>query len=731
MSTEPELLYDPDPEQLQHARVQEFLRWLASERGVDLSSWNDLQAWSVREMERFWAAIWDYFEVRAHTPYETVLEERRMPGARWFPGATLNYAEHCFGTPAEAGAGDSPAPGASQQESRDSREREERGTSPAIASNRGSERTLGAGTSDMAIIAYSQTRPPVELTFAELAEQVRRVRAGLRRLGVGRGDRVVAYLPNCPETVVAFLATASLGAIWASCAPEFGALSVIDRFGQIEPTVMLAVAGYTYGDKPMDRRAEVARIRAGLPSVRHVVHVPYGPHTLPDTVGWAELVAPTSEPLDFEPVPFDHPLYVLFSSGTTGRPKAIVHGHGGILIEHLKHIAFNWDLGPGDRLLWYASTAWMLWNAMVSALLVRSTLVLFDGNPLYPDLREQWRLVERSGVTLLGTSPAYLMACRKEGIAPMAEFDLSRLRQMGVGGSPFPAEGYRWVADQFADSAGASQRGTSEERTERGGEPYRQRTSRMLLNVGSGGTDVCTALVQGSPLQPVWVGEMSGPSLGVDVKAFDEKGNVVVGELGELVITSPMPSMPVGFWGDEDGSRLHEAYFAQYPGAFRFGDWCRFSALGTCIITGRSDATLNRGGVRLGTGEFYRVLQDLPEIADSVVVHLEDPAGGVGELILFVVPRQGVPLDEPLRQRLATEIRTALSPRHVPDRIVSVPAIPYSRTGKKLEVPVKKILRGVSPDAVASPGALVDPTALDAFVEFARVALLPSPRSDG
>jgi acetoacetyl-CoA synthetase len=608
----PELLYGPDPDAARRARVQDFLAWLATERDVQLGSWDELQAWSVRELESFWESIWQYFGVKAHTPYETVLVERTMPGARWFPGATLNYAEHCFGEPEDA-------------------------NTPAL-------------------IAYSQTREPVELTFAELKEQVRRARAGLRRLGIGRGDRVVAYLPNCPETIVAFLATASLGAIWASCAPEFGARSVIDRFDQIEPTVMLAVAGYTYGEKPFDRREEVAQIRAGVPSLRQVVHVPYGPLGLDDAVPWADLTAPTDEPLEFEAVPFDHPLYVLFSSGTTGRPKAIVHHHGGILVEHLKHIAFHWDLGRGDRLLWYATTAWMLWNALVSALLVRSSLVLFDGNPLHPDLRAQWRLIERSGATLVGTSPAYLMACRREGIRPAEEFDLSRLRQIGVGGSPFPAEGFRWVAEQFG--------------------------SRVLLNVGSGGTDVCTGLVQASPLTPVWVGEMSGPSLGVDVKAFDEKGNAVIGELGELVITSPMPSMPVGLWGDADGSRLHDAYFSQYPGVFRFGDWCRFSAVGSCIITGRSDATLNRGGVRLGTGEFYRVLQDLPEVVDSVVVHLEDAGGGPGELILFVVPAAGVTVDDELRRRLSSEIRTALSPRHVPDRIVGVPAIPYSRTGK-------------------------------------------------
>jgi acetoacetyl-CoA synthetase len=646
----PDLLYRLDPEQVERSRVREFQRWLASEHNLHLPSYVELHAWSVGQLERFWAAVWDYFDIKASTPYEQVLVERTMPGARWFTGATLNYAQHCLGTPGDADA--------------------------------------------TAVVAYSQTRPPQELTFGELGEQVRRVREGLRRLGVGPGDRVVAYLPNCPEALVAFLATASLGAIWASCAPEFGARSVIDRFEQIEPNVMFAVSGYTYGDKQVDRRGEVAEIRAHIPSLQHVVDVPYGPHALPDADGWADVTRPTPAPLEFAPVPFDHPLYVLFSSGTTGRPKAIVHGHGGILLEHLKNLALHWDLGPGDRLLWFTTTAWMMWNSLVSALLVRSSIVMIDGNPLYPDLREQWRQAERTGATLMGASPGYLMACRKAGLRPAQEFDLSRLRQIGVAGSPFPAEGFRWVAEHFGD--------------------------RVLLNVGSGGTDVCTGLVQASPLLPVWVGEMSGPSLGVDLKAFDEHGRVVVGELGELVITSPMPSMPVGFWGDPDGSRLRGAYFSEYPGVFRFGDWCRFSSAGTCVITGRSDATLNRGGVRLGTGEFYRVLQDVPGVADSVVVHLEDPAGGPGELILFVVAQDGVAVDDELRRRLAREIRTALSPRHVPDRIVAVRAVPYSRTGKKLEVPVKKILRGAAPDAVASPGALADPSALDAFVEFSR-----------
>ncbi len=398
----PELLYHLAPEQAERARVRDFQRWLATERQLDLPSYADLHAWSVSDLEGFWTALWQYFGVRAHTPYERVLDERTMPGTRWFTGATLNYAEHCFGLPEDADT--------------------------------------------VAVVAHSQTRAPVQLTYAELAEQVRRVRDGLRRLGVQRGDRVVGYLPNCPEALTAFLATASLGAVWASCAPEFGPRSVVDRFAQIEPTVMFAVAGYRYGDTPVDRRGEVAEIRGQIPSLRHVVHVPYGPHTLSGAVDWSDVAAPTQAPLAFEPVPFDHPLSVLFSSGTTGPPKAIVHGHGGILLEHLKNLGLHWDLGPGDRLLWFTTTAWMLWNSLVSALLVRASIVMIDGNPLYPDHREQWRLAEQTGATLMGASPGYLMACRKEGLRPAQEFDLSRLRQLGVAGSPFPAEGFRWVA---------------------------------------------------------------------------------------------------------------------------------------------------------------------------------------------------------------------------------------------------------------------------------------------
>ncbi len=550
----------------------------------------------------------------------------------------------------------------------------------------------GADNGAVAVLGYGQTREPVRLTWAQLRDQVARARAGLARLGVGRGDRVVAYLPNIPETVVAYLAAASLGAVWASCAPEFGARSVVDRFGQVEPAVLLTVAGYTYGATDVDRRDQVAEIRAGLPTLRHVVHVPYGRHPVPDATGWADLLAGPAAP-GFDPVPFDHPLCVLFSSGTTGRPKAIVHGHGGILLEHLKNHGLSWDLHAGDTILWFSTTAWMMWNALVSGLLVGATIVCVDGNPLHPDLGWQWRLAAETGATLMGASPGFLMACRKEGLRPGAEYDLSRIRQVGAAGSPLPPEGYRWVAEQLGPD--------------------------VLLNVGSGGTDVCTGIVQGSPWQPVWLGEIAGPALGVAAAAFDEQGEPVVGELGELVITQPMPSMPVGFWGDPGGARYRATYFDTYPGVWRHGDWVRFSRVGSVVVAGRSDATLNRGGVRLGTAEFYRVVEELPEVVDSLVVHLEDPAGGPGELLLYVQPADGVTLDAALVGRIRAALRTELSPRHVPDGVAAVPAVPRNRTGKKLELPVKKVLLGAAVDDVASRDVLADPTALDAFVALA------------
>ncbi|HET9289378.1 MAG TPA: acetoacetate--CoA ligase [Gaiella sp.] len=646
--TQGQVLWTPPADARERFLLGRFMGWLRSERGLDLSDYEELRRWSIADLEGFWSAVWDFFEIRAHEPYQRVLGSREMPGAEWFPGARLNYAEHMVG----------------RDEDVDS----------------------------VAVVAHSQSRDPIELTFGDLREQVARARAGLQRLGVGPGDRVVAYLPNIPETLVAFLATASLGAIWATCPPEFGVRSVLDRLGQLEPKVLLAVAGYRWGDKHIDRREQVAPVRAGLPSLEALVHVPYagGPDdALPDAVSWDELLREQGE-LAFDPLPFAHPLYVLFSSGTTGLPKAIVHCHGGILIEHLKNHGFSWDLQPGDRLQWFTTTAWMMWNALVSVLLLRASIVMIDGNPVYPDVSFQWALAEKVRPTFFGLSPAFTMACRKEGLEPGRLFDLSSVRMVCEAGSPLPLEGYAWLYEQFGPD--------------------------VMVNVGSGGTDVCTGIVQGVPLLPVYAGEMSTRMLGVDAEAFGPDGKPVVGELGELVIRQPMPSMPVGFWNDDDGSRYRAAYFDHYPGIWRFGDWIVFTERGSSMITGRSDATLNRGGVRLGSSEIYSVVEEHDEVLDSLVVHLEEE----DELLLFVVLRPGVELDDGLRTRIDDALRNSLSPRHAPDTIVAVPAIPRTLTGKKLEVPVKRILTGAKVSEVAARDALVDPASIEPFAAFAR-----------
>jgi acetoacetyl-CoA synthetase len=643
-----EVLWTPPPDVRERSVLGRYLAWLERERGLEFPGYDELWRWSVSDLDGFWSSIWEYFQVRAQTPYERVLGSREMPGAEWFPGARLNYAEHMLGREEDVDA--------------------------------------------VAVVAYSQSRATQELTFGDLREQVAHARTGLKRLGVGPGDRVVAYLPNIPETLVAFLATVSLGAIWATCPPEFGVRSVLHRLGQLEPKVLLAVAGYRYGEKLVDRREQVAEIRESLPSLEAVVHVPYvgsADDALTDTVSWDALLA-ESEPLAFEPLPFAHPLCVLFSSGTTGLPKAIVHCHGGILVEHLKNHGLSWDLGPGDRLQWFTTTAWMMWNALVSVLLHRASIVMIDGNPAYPDLSFQWRLIEETKPTFFGLSPAFTMACRKEGLEPGKLFDLSSVRMVCEAGSPLPLEGYEWLYEQFGPD--------------------------VQVNVGSGGTDVCTGIVQGIPLLPVYAGEMSARMLGVDADAFGPEGTPVVGELGELVLKQPMPSMPVGFWGDTDGSRYREAYFEFFPGVWRFGDWIMFTERGSSVITGRSDATLNRGGVRLGTSEIYSVVEELDEVLDSLVVHLEEQ----DELLLFVVLRPGIELDDELRKRIAGALRDSLSPRHAPDTIVAVPAIPRTMTGKKLEVPVKRILTGAKASDVAASDALVEPGSIEPFAEYAE-----------
>jgi acetoacetyl-CoA synthetase len=614
------------------------MTWLRETRGLAFADYAALWEWSVTDLAGFWSSIWDYFAIQAQTPPTAVLPDPTMPGAKWFPGATLNYAEHVLRMP-------------------------------------------GLADDDPALIAYSQTRGPITLTARQLRDEVRRVRAGLVRLGVGRGDRVAAYAPNIPETYVLMLATASLGAVFSSCAPEFGTRSVTDRWTQIEPKILVAVDGYRYGDKAIDRWAEVAAIREALPSVEHVVTIGY----LHGGGDWAELGG--DGPMEFAAVPFDQPLYVLYSSGTTGLPKPIVHGHGGILLEHVKMLALHHDLGPGDRFFWFTTTGWMMWNFLASGPAVGATIVLFDGNPGHPDMSALWNLAVEAGVTYFGTSAPFILACRKAGITP------PRTLITGVGstGAPLPSEGFDWVYDEVGPD--------------------------LQLQSLSGGTDVCTGFVGGTPLLPVIEGVISCRCLGARVEAYDPNGKPVIGELGELVITAPMPSMPVSFWNDPDGARYREAYFDVFPGVWRHGDWITIGADGTCVITGRSDATLNRGGVRLGTAEFYSVVEGIDEVVDSVVVHLDEHGD---ELLLFVVLADGAELDDALRARIRRELRAALSPRHIPDEIHQIRAVPRTLSAKKLEVPVKRILTGIPAESAAAKGALANPESLAAFEEFAN-----------
>ncbi len=647
--SQPRVLWTPPHDVRERSRIGAYLDWLERERGLAFDDYATLQRWSVDDLGTFWSSVWEHFDVRSSTDPGPALAEDRMPGARWFPDARINWAEHCLRLAARAG-------------------------------------------DDVVLVARSQTRDRITLTADELRDAVGRAQAGLARLGIGPGDRVAAYMPNVPEAVVALLATASLGAIWSSCAPEFGTRSVVDRFSQIEPKVLLTIDGYRYGEREVDRSAEVADIRAALPSLEATVVLPYlrtDAIGIPDALAWSELVAARSA-LAFEPVAFDHPLFVLYSSGTTGLPKPIVHGHGGILLEHLKIHALHHDLGVADRFFWFSTTGWMMWNYLVSGLAVDATIVLYDGSPAHPDLAALWRLADEEGVTYFGTSAGYLMACRKEGLRPGQVADLSRLRGIGSTGAPLPAEGFRYVYEAISPS--------------------------VHLQSVSGGTDVCTAFVGASPLVPVWEGEISCRHLGCGVEAFSPDGRPLVGEQGELVLTAPMPSMPVSFWDDPGGERYRAAYFDDFPGAWRHGDWITFTERGSCVISGRSDATLNRGGVRIGTAEFYTVVESIPEIADSLVVHLDDAED---RLLLFVALREGVQLSDELRTRIVGTLRSSLSPRHVPDEILAVPAIPRTLSGKKLEVPVKRILTGTPADVAASRGSLADPTSLDAFVELA------------
>jgi acetoacetyl-CoA synthetase len=629
------VLWEPSAQRVERATITRFARAVGHDGDYD-----ELWRWSIDELEAFWAAVWDFFDVQSSAPYERVLGRREMPGAQWFPSARLSYAEHCF---------------------------------------------RGRDDDAVAIRYAGELRELSQWTWGELREQTARIATGLRGLGVGPGDRVAAYMPNIPETVAAFLATVSIGAVWSSAAPEFGARSVVDRFAQIEPKVLLAIDGYRYGGRDFDRREVVAGIAAEIGARV----VPFG---YLDGSGWPEDFVAEREPLSFEQVAFDHPLWVLYSSGTTGLPKPIVHGQGGMLLEHLKHHHLHLDAQEGDRFFWFTTTGWMMWNFLVGVLLTPASIILYDGSPAAPDMGALWDLAERTGMTAFGTSASYIASCMKAGVEPRAGRDLGALRGVGSTGSPLSPEGFDWI--------------------------YEHVGSDTWLFSTSGGTDLCTAFVGGVPTLPVYEGELQARLLGAAVEAFDEDGNAHVGEVGELVITEPMPSMPIAFWGDEDGSRLRESYFSMYPGIWRHGDWIEITDRGTAIIYGRSDSTINRGGIRMGTSEIYRAVLAVDDVVDALVVDV--PREGTdGWMPLFVVLREGAELDDELVAQIKRRIREDCSPRHVPNEIHAIAEVPRTLSGKVLEVPVKRILMGQPADKAASRDSLANPAALDYFVDLA------------
>jgi acetoacetyl-CoA synthetase len=642
----PRILWEPRDDAINSTAMGRYLTWVRDTRASSVNNtYESLWNWSISESAQFWESLWEFLCLKHSGQTSQVVDGDPPLNGTWFPNVRLNYAEQAL-------------------------------------------RTEWPGES-VAVLSYSDTREPEQLTFGQLRNQVSAVRAGLKELGVATGDRVAGYLPNISETIVAFLATASLGAIWSSCAPEFGLRSVIDRLRQIDPKILLTADGYRYGHTVVDRRPDICALMSELPSVEAIVGIPYLDPARPisGSIPWEEMLNRRAD-LDFEQVSFDHPLYILFSSGTTGAPKPIVHSHGGMMLQHSKDICLHLDLHAGDRFFWYTTTGWMMWNFLISGLLAGVTIVCFDGNPIYPDPGRIWELASTTQTSFLGVSASFLMTSRKAKLCPARTYNLTSLREVGSTGSPLPKEAFEWVEMEVQVPVASS----------------------------SGGTDVCCTLVGGSPLVPIWSGEISCRALGTRVEAFDSEGRSVVGREGEMVITNALPSMPVGLWGDADGSKYRSTYFDRYPGVWHHGDWIVITDRGSCIITGRSDATLNRSGVRLGTSEFYSAVEDMPEIRDSLIVHLDTQ--GKDELVLFVSLAPSVELDDALRSRIKGRLRDALSPRHLPDKIVAAPGIPRTLSGKKLEVPIKRLLGGYSVDAVMRKESLVNPETVDFFEQW-------------
>lgn len=646
-----ELLWEPDPETVRDANLTRYLTWLRDELGHSFAGYADFWQWSVDDLAGFWQSIWDYYGVRSSAPFEAPLSDDAMPGARWFAGARLNYAQHVL--------------------ARSTPER------PAI-------------------IAVSETSEPVEIAWRELEGAVGAIAAALRAAGVGPGDRVAAYVGNLPEAVVAMLAVTSIGAVWTACSPDFGIDSVLERFGQVEPSVLIAVDGYRFGGREHDRREAVREIQAGLPTVSTTILIRslFPDQPSPPALNaecFDRLAAAACEP-EFTQVGFDHPLWILYSSGTTGVPKGIVHGHGGILVEHLKSLGLGMDLRVGDRYFFYSSTSWMAWNYLVGGLLHGTTIVLYDGSPAYPDQAGSWRVAAATRATSFGMGSAYVSACQKSSLSPRHELDLSALRTVIPTGSPLPPVCWHWL--------------------------HREVGERVRIDPIAGGTDVCTAFIGGSPLLPVHAGQIPCRWPGIALDVYDADGHPIRDAVGEMVVTRPMPSMPVKLWNDDDGRRYRDTYFAEFPGVWRQGDWATISSEGEVVILGRSDATINRGGVRMGSAEIYAIVERQPEVADSLVLGIELPDGYY--MPLFIVPAEGFAVDDELRQTVRQAIRTRLSPRHVPDEILAAPAVPRTLTGKKLEVPVKRIFQGLPAHEAAAAGAIDRPDVLLWYQEVAR-----------
>lgn len=645
------LLWEPSSAVRNASNIFQYMRWLKEKKGLDFSEYGDLWQWSVTRVEDFWESLWEFFDIKHSSPYSAVLSERNMPGASWFPGAKLNYAEHVF--------------------------RNVHANRPALK-------------------FQSEIRPLTETSWTELHQKVASVALTLRNLGIRPGDRVAAYLPNIPETVVAFLACASIGAIWSSCSPDFGPRSITDRFRQIEPKLLFAVDGYQYGGKAFDCRPVTAELQRSLPTLQRTVLVPYlnrdaDSAGLQSTLMWADLLRERGELL-FEQVDFSHPLWVVYSSGTTGLPKPLVHGHGGILLEFLKFIGVHVDVKPADVFFWFSTTGWVMWNILQGSLLVGATAVLYDGSPGYPDMDVLWDLAEKAQMAEFGTSAAYLTACMSAGMEPGKHHDLSALRAVGSTGSPLPPAGFKWVYDSVKPD--------------------------LLLGSVSGGTDPCTGFLGCCALLPVRAGELQCRCLGVKAEAFDDDGNSLIDEVGELVITEPIPSMPLYLWNDPGNKRYIESYFEMYPGKWRHGDWIKITDRGSAVILGRSDSTLKRMGVRMGSSEIYGVVDEIPEVVESLIIGYEDPSGNY-IMPLFVVLKPGLELDQALKTKIKAQIRGALSPRHVPDEIYAIPEVPKTLNGKRLEVPVKKILSGTPVEKAVNVDSMSNPDAIKFFVEMA------------